>query len=170
MAVMTQTTGMVEILTGGRNKVQTDNSSRPGAYWRWAATVANKLQRIFPRATQHDLESIAATCRFELRGQYANGNDWGRGFLTFIKSYGHTPVGVGAGSNYQVQRRKDWIELNAHQSANIILKCFGITTEDVYRIFGAPVDHERKVIDLYQVVNDRSIMAIATIRENIQAG
>lgn len=123
-------------------------SWRSKKFWDWAAEWKGLFTDILP---EHVCEAAMATCRFELRGLNANGNEWGVGFLTHMQTFGEIPSGLierGLG----VQRKHWWIELNAHESANIILACFGLTVDDVFAFAGYPEPGERKVVDLCEVV------------------
>lgn len=90
----------------------------------------------------------AATCRFLFLGKDANGNEYGRGVRTFMQTYRHRPD---VGTNC-VQFNSRWIELDSHDSANCVLKCFGITVKDIYETWGVPQDSESYVLDLKDIV------------------
>ena len=119
---------------------------QPKRNFDWAATCKDAFSKIFP---EHICETAIATCRFLLLGKDANGNKYGKGFRTFMQTYGNVPVGL----RNDVQIRHNWIELDAHESANLILGCFGLSTDDVYRLVGVPVDGEQIDISLHDIVN-----------------
>jgi hypothetical protein len=156
------TTTDVAVATGAANVI-TDpdaikkalrNKARPTRYWDWADRIGgDMLEDAFPTAPLSIRATAAATCRFEFRGKHANGNDWGLGALTHMQTYGHVPDGVGKANQPCVQIKRNMIELNAHESADIILACFDLTVDEVYDRFGAPNEYERFVIDLYQILS-----------------
>ncbi len=115
------------------------------ANWDWAEEWASLFDSILP---QHVCEAAMATCRFQLRGLNSHGNTYGKGFLTFMQTFGSVPVGL----VNDVQIRSNWIELDAHDSANLILGCFGLSVDDVYDHYGTPEEGTRIDLDLCELV------------------
>ena len=122
---------------------------RPGKYWRLADKYAAELLTCLPG---HVRAASMATCRFELRGLNANGNDWGVGVVTRFQSFGEMPDGTGHGGQPCCQVNRNWSELDSHEGADIILGCFGLSIDDVYDRFGRPITGERKRYDLYDLL------------------
>lgn len=116
-----------------------------GRHYRWAQEWRSLFESIFPASV---CETAMATCRIQLRGLDSHGNKWGKGFVTLMQTFGHTPIGL----TNDVQIRENWIELDAHDSANLILDCFGMSVDDVYRQFGEPGKGERLELNLSDVV------------------
>lgn len=120
-------------------------SWRKRKVWDWAKNEASRLEAILPK---HVTEAAAATCRFQLRGLNSKGNEWGKGFTTFMQTFGRTPTGL----VNAVQKRHHWIELNAHDSADVILGCFGLSVGDVYNYAGIPAEGESIELNLCDIV------------------
>lgn len=120
-------------------------SWRPRRFWNWAKDWSSLFESILPK---HVCEAAMATCRFVILGKNANGNEYGRGFRTFMQTYGETPVGL----VNDIQIRHHWIELDAHDSANLILGCFGLSVDDVYKAFGQPKEGEKMTVNLHDAV------------------
>lgn len=123
------------------------NGWRHRKYWDWSKENASLFHSILP---EHVCEAAMATCRFQLRGLGSHGNKWGNGFLTFMQTFGFKPTGL----TNDVQIRHHWIELDAHNSANLILGCFGLTVDDVYNHYGKPEKGERLDLDLHNIVSE----------------
>lgn len=121
------------------------NGWKKKRYWEWAKEWASLFETILPA---HVCEAAMATCRFQLRGLDSHGNKWGNGVVTFLQTFGQTPIGL----VNDVQIRGNWIELDAHDSADLILSCFGMTIRDVYDHFGEPPKGERIDLDLCNLV------------------
>lgn len=113
--------------------------------WDWAHYWRSLFENILP---SHVCEAAMATCRFQLRGLDSHGNKWGKGLLTYMQTFGQVPLSL----NKCVQRRHHWIELDAHESANLILEQFGLSVEDVYNVAGVPAKGETIEVDLFDVV------------------
>jgi len=114
-------------------------------HWNWAKQWKGRFEDIFPSSV---CEAAMATCRFTVLGKNANGNVYGRGFRSFMQSFGEKPVGL----IDDIQVRGSWIELDAHNSANLILGCFGLTVDDVYDTFGKPCEGEQMEVSLHDAV------------------
>lgn len=125
---------------------KTQTKWRPSRYFEWAEANKYRFLAILPEEV---CEAALATCRFQLRGKNSHGNEYGKGFLTFMQTYGNVPAGLAN----DVQIRHHWIELDAHDSADLILACFGLSTEDVYAEYGIPAEGETVTLDLYEIVN-----------------
>jgi len=118
---------------------------RKATNFRWAAEWKSLFNGILPREVT---EAAMATCRFQLRGKDSHGNEWGKGVVTLMQTFGRIPLGL----SRAFQRKHHWIELDAHESANLILGCFGLTIDDVYAAVGCPGEGETIDLDLYDAV------------------
>jgi hypothetical protein len=121
------------------------NGWRHKQYWNWAKEWQTLFESLFP---EHVCEAAMATCRFQLRGLDSHGNKWGLGVVTFLQTFGHIPIGL----VNDVQIHHNWIELDAHDSADLILGCFGLSMQDVYDHYGTPPKGHRIDLDLYNLV------------------
>ena len=128
-----------------------DFGNRPIRYWTFAAQHRGRFADILPDSV---CEAAMATCRFEIRGLESNGNEWGIGFLTFMQTFGHTPLGVGLPGEPAVQAIHNFVGLTSHEGADVILECFGLTARNVLEYYGEPAFGERRIFDLFQVVRD----------------
>jgi hypothetical protein len=124
-------------------------NSRPASYWAFGDVAGGYLSDILPDAV---CSTAAATCRFQLRGKYANGNTWGLGVITSMMTYRNRPRGTGLPNQPAVQYRHNFIELTADDGANVVLDCFGLTITDVMDRFGHPGEHESYWVDLKTVI------------------
>jgi len=129
-------------------KLWTRPNSRP-AYWTFGDVVAGYFSDILPDSI---CATAAATCRFQLRGKFANGNIWGLGVITMMMTYRHRPVGTGLPHQPAVQYQHNFIQLTSDDAANVVLGCFGLTINDVMDKFGHPGEHESYWVDLKTVV------------------
>lgn len=100
-------------------------------------------------------ETAAATCRFTILGKDAQGNEWGNGFRTTMQTFGEKPKGV-TNANF---RGTNWVQLDSHESAAAILKCFDISIDDIYRQYGEPEKGKIVQLDLVDVVHSCSLLA-----------
>ena len=98
-------------------------------------------------------ETAAATCRFELRGLNANGNEWGLGVVTNMTTQGNIPDQVGGIGQPAVQVQRNVISLTDDDAADVILGCFGLSMDDVYKCFGQPIEGERINVKLRAIVS-----------------
>ena len=134
------------------------NGWRKKRYWEWAKEWASLFHKILP---EHVCEAAMATCRFVILGKNANGNEYGKGFRSFLQTFGNTPTGL----VNDVQIRHHWIELDAHDSANLILGCFGLSVDDVYDYFGEPKEGDKLELDLHDIVTKLDANLASTAEE-----
>lgn len=123
--------------------------ARPAKYFDFGAQCVGRMSDILPESVA---ATAAATCRFQLRGLNANGNEWGYGVIVTLQTYGNAPIGLGGVNQPAVHYHGDWIETGSHEAANVILGCFGLTIIDVYARFGKPTEGERILLDLFEIV------------------
>jgi len=128
-----------------------NNGTRSGEHFKFGHRSVHLISKILPSRIA---ATAAATCRFELQGKFANGNDWGLGFRTYMQTFGEMPEGVNKPGQPQCYRfSRDWISLNSINGAAIVLNCYGISLVELWEWVIKPGPYERKKFDLMEVVN-----------------
>ena len=120
---------------------------RKQKHWDWAKQWASLLDNVLPSDV---CEAALATCRISLRDKdsTAAGGAWGFAVLTTMQTFGHVPRGVLT----QVRKAHNWITLQAAESADVILECFGLTLAEVINHYGMPAEGQKIDLDLCDVI------------------
>lgn len=123
------------------------NGWRRTGHWEWAKQWASLFDGILPVEV---CEAAMATCRLSLRDKdsTAAGGAWGFAVLTFMQTFGHEPGGIVT----QIRKAHNWVTLQAAESADVILGCFGLTLADVIDHYGMPEEGEKIDLDLCELV------------------
>lgn len=107
------------------------------------------LSDILPR----EVACIAATtCRFTIQGPESVGvahKNWGQWIRTNMQTHGNIPR-----MRHAWQCRKDgWIGADSREAAELILDCFGLSVDDLFKHFGQPQIGKVYQVDLVDVVS-----------------
>lgn len=132
----------VQLISGAKNVIEFTGLGRPAGHFAFGEYVAPMLQGIFKHPS-----TVAATCRFEVQGQGAEGQNstaWGHAIRTRVQSYVRPAKDWLGGRN--------WFTANSERAADLILGCFGLSVRDLYAHFGQPKIGVKYMVDLIDVV------------------